>query len=295
MRLFPKPVIRGNQLGVGLLLVVASLAIRAPGGDSASLLTVAALVALVATAGRLRFPVGLAVVAGGMAWTLLRDGVPASLAVDPSLPSLGLPTMSEVLAAVPLLVIPQLPLTLGNAVVGTADLEADYMGRRAARVTPNRLLLTSGVANLAVGGLGGMPLCHGSSGVTAYYRLGGRGGGVNLVAGGLFLAAGLGLGKAAPALFGLVPVPVLAALLAYTGARHALLAGDQRGWALAVALAMGGVGALTKNLAYGMAVGVPAWALISGWSRLQAWRQRARPAPAPAPAPVPLLSPEPAA
>ena len=113
--------------------------------------------------------------------------------------------------------------------------------------------------------------------------------------GGLFLAASLGRGKAAPALFGLVPVQVLTALPAYTGARHALLAGDQRGWALAVALAMGGVGALTKNLAYGMAVGVPAWALISGWSRLQAWRQRARPAPAPAPAPVPLLSPEPAA
>ena len=92
-------------------------------------------------------------------------------------------------------------------------------------------------------------------------------GAVNVVIGTALLVAGLGFGDAALDLFGLIPPVVLGALLAYTGIRHALLVADQRGAALAIALAMGLIGGLTRNLTWAMAVGIPAYAVLIGSRR----------------------------
>lgn len=269
LRLFPRPIIRGNQLGVGILLILTgiTLARRAPGADEPALILTGVLVlGLLATAER-RFPAAVTLIAGGIVWSLVTGGR-ADLSLAVALPGLDAPSLGDMGTALTLLVIPQLPLTLGNAIVGTADLEREYYGRRARRVTARNLLVTCGLGNVAVGVLGGMPLCHGSSGATAYYRLGGRTGAVNLVIGSALLAAGFGFGAAALDLFALIPPVVLAALLAYTGLRHALLVIDQRGVALAIALAMGLVGGLTRNLTYAMAVGFPAYALLIGARRV---------------------------
>lgn len=266
-RLFPKPVIRGNQLGVGLLLIWAAYRMT---GDHPRALLVATLVAAIAVAaGGARGPVAVALVGGGVAWSLWQGGS-AMLGAAPALPGFDPPSWATLTTAMTLLVIPQLPLTLGNAIVGTADLQRDYYGARASRVTPPRLALTSGLANLGLGLFGGMPLCHGSSGATAYHQFGARTGGVNLVLGGALLAAGLLGAPAALSLFALIPAPVLAGLLAYTGAQHALLVADQRGTMLAVALGMGIVGGTTQNLAIGMAVGVPFYALVASARRARA-------------------------
>lgn len=267
-RIFPKPIIRGNQLGVGLLLVLTSFSMITAGADDAGSIIVFAFMVggLMATAER-RFPVALALVAGGVGWSLLQ-GAHVSLAASPALPEPGSIRWDDLRIALTLLVIPQIPLTLGNAIVGTADVERQYYGARARRVTPRALLVSSGAANVAVGALGGMPLCHGSSGATAYYRFGARTAAVNIAAGSTLLVAGLFFGETALDVFALIPAPVLGAMLAYTGVRHALLVGDQRGAALVVALAMGIVGGLTRNLTYGMAVGLPAYILLAGTRRV---------------------------
>lgn len=278
IRLFPKPLIRGNQLGVGVLLIIAAanLVRRPAGSDAGALAVAAAMAAVLAVAARRRWPVALGLVAGGVIWTLARDGA-GPIALDPALPQAALPSMTHLATALTLLVIPQIPLTLSNAVVGTADLARDYYGERAARVTPARLCLTSGAANVAAGMLGGMPMCHGSSGMTAYHRLGGRTGGVNLVAGTALLGAGLLFGRTAPAVFALIPAPVLGAMLAYTGLHHALLLRDlRRGRHLAVALAMGALGAAARNLAWGLAFGLPLYWILES----RAGRRSVTPSPA---------------
>lgn len=274
VRIFPKPLIRGNQLGVGVLLVIAAVTLvrKASESDMRALLVTAALVAVLAVTERQRrVPVALLMVAGGIGWSVLH-GASAQVAPHLALPAFALPGWRAAVTALTLLVIPQLPLTLGNAIVGTADLETDYYGARASRVTARNLCVSCGVANVAVGVLGGMPLCHGSSGATAYYRFGARTGGVNLVAGVTLIVAGVAFGRAALDMFGLIPGPVLGALLAYTGARHALLVKDLRGWRLAVALGMGVAGGLTRNLTIGMAIGLPAYAAMTGGLRLRARR-----------------------
>ncbi len=276
-KLFPKPLIRGNQLGVGLLLVVAAWSLAGHGELRGVLPYIVAggAVAMLALLSGRTVPAGLVLVAGGVVWTLVTGGA-GDLGAAPALPQVRIPSLHDASIALTLLVIPQLPLTLGNAVVGTAELARDYFGASAGRVTEDRLCLTSGLANLAAGSLGGMPLCHGSSGMTAYHRLGATGAGVNLVVGTGLLAVGLLLGSSATAALALIPGPVLAALLAYTGIRHALLVRDLRGRSLAVALAMGLAGGLTRNLSIGMAVGAGALAL-GGLARRFRGRARRRP------------------
>jgi SulP family sulfate permease len=132
-----------------------------------------------------------------------------------------------------------------------------YYRARARRVTPRNLLLSVGLVSLSAGLIGGMPLCHGSGGVTAHYRLGARTGGANLMIGGLllFLALLLG-GKALPYLM-LVPYPVLGVLLGFVGLQHSFLAKNIRGaQEIAVAALIGLVTLYTGNLAVGFGLGI---------------------------------------
>lgn len=265
-RLFPKPIIRGNQIGVGLLLIFTAWRLSGAGADVSALAVTAGVVGVLIAAHGRRGVAAVALVGGGIVWSLL-DGGAVAWGVAPALPAFDPPSWAHLTTAFTLLVIPQIPLTLGNAIVGTADLEREYYGARARRVTPTTLSLSCGVANIGLGFFGGMPLCHGSSGATAYHRFGARTGGVNLVIGGFLLASGLLFAPSALSLFRLVPASVLAGLLAYTGVRHAMLVADQRGAALAIAIAMGIVGGLTSNLMWGMAVGLPAYVLVAGARR----------------------------
>ena len=161
----------------------------------------------------------------------------------------GLPSVSSLATAFLLLVVPQIPLTLGNAVVAVSRTARDYFGPRAEHVTPARVAVVAGVANVTSAVVGGMPMCHGAGGLTAHYRLGARTAGMNLVLGGAMITIGVFFGPQMPELLGAIPVWLLAGFLAYAGVRHALLVADRRGRALFVALSAGLLGAITGNLA----------------------------------------------
>jgi len=186
----------------------------------------------------------------------------AQLRLGLAFPSLGLPSLSDFSTALLILVIPQVPLTLGNAVFATADTARSYFGAKAQRVTHRGLLTTMGVANLAAGALGGVPVCHGSGGVTAHFRLGARIGGANLMIGSVFLALALFVDGNVLPLLSLIPYPVLGVMLAFVGLQHALLVRDLRGWLnIAVAILIAVVTLATSNLALGFALGI---ALLQG-------------------------------
>src|SRR5690606_41277878 len=89
-------------------------------------------------------------------------------------PEPALPPASVLGVAFVSLVVPQIPLTYGNAVVGVSDLAHEHFGPRARRVTPGRVALSCGLGDVASAGVGGMPMCHGSSGFSAHVRRGAR-------------------------------------------------------------------------------------------------------------------------
>jgi SulP family sulfate permease len=193
----------------------------------------------------------------GWALLLLGAGVAAAVAVGrpevvgPSLrlPEIGFPGAAAFGSAFFLLVVPQLPLTFGNAVVAVSDLARDYFGPVAGRVTPTRVCLSCAAGNAMSGLLGGMPMCHGAGGLTAHVRLGARRAGMNILLGSVLIVLGLFFGPQVPFILGLLPVWALAAFLAYAGARHALLVADLRGPSLALAVGAGATGAALGNLA----------------------------------------------
>lgn len=258
-RFFTEPVVRGLQLGVGLLLVRSALRLPTPPVSATTWVVAALCAVLLGVAARnRRWPLALILVAGGVAWSLITGGRPVALRPELWHPRLASDVFdaSVLWSAFTLLVIPQIPLTFGNAVVAVVDLERKYFGARARRVNPVSVSLSCGTANVLVGSLGGMPMCHGSSGLTAHYRSGARSHRMNLLIGIPLVVLGVGFGATAFSTLALIPIAVLVGLLAFTGVMHALLVTDLRGYDLAVSIAMGVVGLLTSNLAVSLALGL---------------------------------------
>ena len=103
------------------------------------------------------------------------------------------PVPLDFLNALLLLVIPQIPLSLSNAIIGTADTCRVFFGdnEHTKRVHPRALATGMGLINIVTGFIGAMPMCHGAGGVAAHYRFGARTGGSNLMIGVLFLIIAL--------------------------------------------------------------------------------------------------------
>jgi MFS superfamily sulfate permease-like transporter len=219
-RLVPQSVLAGLQLGLGLALALVSLELMA----TAPAIAAATLVLLLALLLAPRYPAALIALAAAVALARVLDvpgmdlgTVPAAAFSIPALPSLA-----EMEDAFSLLVLPQLSLTLTNAVLLTALIAGDYFGERAAHVTPVRLSITSGLANLLLTPLGALPMCHGAGGLAAHYRFGARSGAAPLLLGLALLVFALlpaGLSLAALAA---IPAAGLGALLLMASGELAL-------------------------------------------------------------------------
>lgn len=85
------------------------------------------------------------------------------------------------------LLLPQLALTMANSVIATENVSKRYFGDRARLVTTRRLLTSISTSNLFSAVVGGLPMCHGSGGVTALYRGGARNWKSNFYLGALLL------------------------------------------------------------------------------------------------------------
>jgi SulP family sulfate permease len=174
-----------------------------------------------------------------------------------NLPRPRLPRISDLPTAFLMLVLPQIPLTLGNAVYATVDTARRYFGQDAHHVTPKALMQTMGVSQLIAALFGGVPVCHGSGGVTAHYKMGARTGVAPVLMGGLCLGLALFVDGNVLPILALIPYSVLGVLLTFIGVQHGLLVRDLRGWsAWSVALVTAGVGIATRNLAFGFAAGM---------------------------------------
>jgi len=266
-RVFPRPVIRGVQLAVGLtfLRIAVGLVADPPGAFVRQLPLLAAGVLTVALVAVLAWRRGLVLVAVvgalGVAVVLGGWGGWGPSAVE--LPSLDGAAFAT--AAV-LLVVPQLPLTFTNSCLAPPDAARAYFGERAAAVTPSRLALTLGATNLLVGAVGGMPVCHGAGGMSAHQAAGGRTWRTPALIGGALVVLAVAAGASLSGVLTAFPLPVLAALLVVAGLAHVRLLRDLRGrpeWALALVVGLLGM----VNLAVAVLVGLlGAWAVRRWWS-----------------------------
>ncbi|MBC2735562.1 MAG: sulfate permease [Desulfobacteraceae bacterium] len=289
-RAVPKAVIRGVQLSTGTLLmaegtrfILGRSKFQLMGGAAEPYLDLQRIggipigILLGILAGGIvmrfmndrRFPAGLLVVVGGAVVGLLlgtHEGL-AELELGIHLPRwlpFGWPAYADWMTALFVLALPQLPMTVGNAVVADADLSKEYFGQRSHRVTYRALTISMAIANLASAVLGGMPLCHGAGGLAAHYRFGARTAGSNLFIGAVFILLGLLLGFHALAVIYLLPMAILGVMLLFAGSQLALTVIDLNARKdLFVAFMILGI-TLAANLAVGFVIGTAlAYALKS--------------------------------
>lgn len=215
----PLPVVRGVQLGLALLLLrtAAGYLVLDPvfflvGG----VIIIAGF--LIAT--RFKIPdlssivvIGVAIGAG-----IILHGLPPLTTLSLSL--FVVPSISDVLVALKVLVVPQALITITNAILATSLLARDLFS---AEIRPKTLSKTIGLMNLFSVPFGGMPMCHGAGGMAGQYRFGARTGGANVYAGVLLIGAALLFASAA--WVGLISPGFYAALLVFVAielGRHGL-------------------------------------------------------------------------
>lgn len=270
----PQSVVRGIQLAVGVVLLIQglklmmapdpNLAVQTIGPMSTGLLLGAVgLVLTLLLLENKRLPAALVLIVLGIAVGVLfgkpldREAFAWGFHLPRPLPY-GWPGWHDLVWVIPVLVLPQLPVTIGNAIISNTDLTHEYFAEKADRVTNRSVSISQGLANLASFLLGGIPMCHGAGGLAAHYRFGARTAGSNLYIGGIFLVLALILGENIVSVLRLLPLSILGVLLTFAGLQLALMIQDLRDRKdLFVALFMLGL-ALVFNLAVAFLVGIVA-------------------------------------
>ena len=266
-RLFSLPIVRGIQLGLGLLLVREGLrlmvrqqsSLELAGGTSIASWHIAlggGVILLLLHRSR-RFPAALVLLAAGAALGLLisRGGLP-SFTLGPVPIRFYHPHWNELRRVMLLLVVPQFALTFGNSIVATEDTARILYGPQARRVTVRALSLSIGIVNVITAFLQGAPLCHGSGGITAHYKFGARSVKSSYVIGGLCIGLAM-FGREAIGLLQLIPTAMLGVFLAYVGIQHAAYLRDivRHLPQLLIAICVGVVSLATTNLMWGFLIG----------------------------------------
>ncbi len=212
-----RPVVQGIVLGLGLGFVVEG--VRMTQGD---LLLAAVAVALTfLLLSYPRFPAMLALLALGAGVALVREptllGDLARMSFHFRLPVSGLSQMNwgDLATGVLVLGLPQLPLTLGNAIISTVEENNSHFPDRP--ITVKTVALDHAALNLVGTALGGIPMCHGAGGMAGHIRFGARTGGALVILGSLVLFVGLFLADSVATLFKCFPPVILGIILLFGG------------------------------------------------------------------------------
>lgn len=172
------------------------------------------------------------------------------------LPDLVLPGFAEMAEALHKAVLPQIALTVTNAVIITAALARALFPEAGGGVSEKRLCLTSGAANLLLAPFGALPMCHGAGGLQAHHRFGARSGAAPLLIGALFLGLALFFSEAALDLLAMIPLAAVGAFLVLAGVELAvskrLFDARPDCWP---AIGLTALATLTVDAAVGLAVG----------------------------------------
>ncbi|MBC8214279.1 MAG: putative sulfate/molybdate transporter [Candidatus Marinimicrobia bacterium] len=164
------------------------------------------------------------------------------------------PNVSLLLNSFVLLMLPQLPLTLGNAVYAASDSCHILWKEQSERVNPTRLGTSIGLSNVAIGLMGGFPICHGAGGIGAHAQFGGKTGGTTIIIGSILVIIAI-IPSASIFLF-LIPVPILAALLLFDSLRMVSFVKNLlQTTEMIVAVTVGIIAFATRNLFIALVIG----------------------------------------
>jgi len=129
-------------------------------------------------------------------------------------------TWRDLMLGAVFLTLPQLPLTLGNAIIATREENNRLFSDRP--VHDNQLANSTGMLNVFGSAVGGIPMCHGAGGMAGHVAFGARTGGATVILGALLLVIAVFLSGSLLTLLEIFPGAVLGVILFLTGAQLAL-------------------------------------------------------------------------
>jgi SulP family sulfate permease len=138
------------------------------------------------------------------------------------LPQLVVPSWTQIVHGTQNAVLPQIPLTLTNAIIVTAAVSRQFFPKELHPVTERNLAITTGLGNLLAAPFGGYLMCHGAGGIAGHVRFGARTATAPVLIGLVFVVLGLGFGDSGYALLKTIPDAVLGGLLLFSGIELAL-------------------------------------------------------------------------
>jgi hypothetical protein len=221
-KLVPRFVVIGIVLGLGLSFM----------SEGIKLMSADWLIAAIGLLGTLLLLTNRAIPA---MFLLLLFGAVCGLIQDPAvrhalsgvrvqfrLPSFALAAMSwrDLWVGALFLALPQLPLTLGNAVIAIREENNRLFPDRP--VTDAQVATSTGLMNLAGSAVGGVPMCHGAGGMAGHVAFGARTGGAPVILGAVLLMLAFCFSNSIEALLNVFPKAVLGVILFLTGAQLSL-------------------------------------------------------------------------
>jgi sulfate permease, SulP family len=274
-RIFTQPVVRGIQLSLGLvflrkgieLIVQKNLFLSGIAGRFAEynlnlILGVAVFLMVLALLDNKKLPAALAALAVGIIAGLSFGGFDSlKFSIGPTKIGVISPTLKDFWTAFIMLILPQIPLTIGNACVGTADTCCTLFPTNPllSKAKAGNFALTMGIANLPAGFFGAVPMCHGTGGLAAHYRFGARTGGAPVMIGALFVVMALVFGEFGFTLLAMIPNSVLGVLLIFAGLELCpLIRSLKTNEEYFVALLISGIALAVPNMAWAFGIGIAA-------------------------------------
>lgn len=225
-RLVPRLVVAGIVLGLGMGFMLEGIRMMSTDWIVATIGLVGTMLLLSVRT----IPAMFVLLLFGVACTLMQNPAAmqklAMVRFAPHLPAFALAHLSwrDILIGTLLLALPQLPLTLGNAVIATREENNRLFPDRS--VTENSIATSTGAMNLASAALGGVPMCHGAGGMAGHVTFGARTGGAPIILGAVLLCLALGFSDSVATVFNVFPRSVLGVILFVTGGQLALGSGE---------------------------------------------------------------------
>jgi MFS superfamily sulfate permease-like transporter len=208
-----RPIVHGLVLGLGLTFMLEGIKMMAP----MPLLSLGAGILTFFLLSQERIPAMLVLLGLGVAVALGREpGLLAEIgrmSLRFRLPEFALARIgwNDLLLGVFVLGLPQVALTLGNAIISTVEENNALFPDRP--LTVRTVAIDHGIMNLVGTSLGGIPMCHGAGGLAGHVRFGARTGGSLVMHGAFVLFLGLFVADSVATMFRLLPGAILGLIL----------------------------------------------------------------------------------
>ncbi|HEY4339445.1 MAG TPA: putative sulfate/molybdate transporter [Steroidobacteraceae bacterium] len=221
-RWVPRFVVVGIVLGLGMGFMLDGIKLMSSGWLIAAIGLIGTLLLLTNKSVPAMFLLLLFGAVCGIAQDPVAVGALRTIRPHLQLPTFALANLTwhDLLIGTLFLALPQLPLTLGNAIIAIREENNRLFPDRT--VTENSVASSTGLMNCMSAVVGGVPMCHGAGGMAGHVAFGARTGGAPIILGTILLLMAIGFSDSVGILFALLPHAILGVILFLTGLQLAL-------------------------------------------------------------------------